>query len=166
MSDDAKRKWAEAIRAFSLAHNTAHYTYGILPYAGPATAGRKVQQMLRDIARDIANNVPQTLEERAFLNQLLLALADGRDVLAELHIDRPKVGHRKADPLNRDLTQMVDWLIADGMTKTTAFEKTAAILHKGIDAVRKGYYKGKRVENDMRQRMLAIEEALPEGEKR
>jgi hypothetical protein len=68
---EAHVKRAEAAwRALFLAHGAAHHTYGVLAYAREATAGRTVQQMLRDIA----NNGPQTLTlaELAFLNQLLL----------------------------------------------------------------------------------------------
>jgi len=141
MSNDAERETAEALRALFLRHNATHHTHGVYGYAQYAAGARTVPALLRDVAA----NGPQTAEERVFLHQLLLAVAEGRDVRKELRIDAEKVGHKPPQTaLNADIVRELQQREADGQTATDAVAAVANITGKTPDAVRKIWQRAKR----------------------
>lgn len=160
-----------------VAHNAAVHRDGLHHWARLAAGERTIPELLAALADSIAmrstrsripavHKVAFTIDERIFLIQLLAAIADGRDVRAELRIDRSKVKHRKANPLMRDLTIMVDSLIGSGLGKMAAYRQTGRGAGMEWDAVRKQYEKGKLWEKDVHRRMRAAEKAHAKVEKR
>ena len=160
-------KTTTSLRAAFLAHNADWHRDGLYLEARRAAGSRAVTETLRAIADSIAKNkMAPTVDERVFLIQLLHAVARGADVAKMLRIGRPKSGHRKANPLTRDLTLMVDYLRAGGLGITAARKQTAAIVGMEQEAVRKAYAVGKLLEKDIHRRMREAEKAHAKAEKR
>jgi len=141
MNNSAKRETSKALRALFLRHNAAHHTFGVLEYAVRAAGSRTMPVLLREVAA----NGPQTAEERVFLHQLLMALAEGRDVRKELRIPAPKIGHNPPQKaLNADIARELRQREADGEPPTKAVAEVAHIVGKEPEAVRQIRRRSKR----------------------
>jgi hypothetical protein len=140
MSDE-KWKTAEAVRALVLEHNAAHQIRGVNGYAMNAVRSRTMPELLRQIA----GNGPQTPQERAFLNALLRAIAEGRDARDELRIDPMKLGHK---PAEKELkAYIVSELRERGAGREVTgkdFADVGRLTGKSGDAVRKIWERAQR----------------------
>ena len=131
--------FVRSLRWQLLAYGGRWYRDGIYKSAQQAAGSRSVPELLRNIERD----GPQTIDEKALLSEVLLALADGHDVLKALRIDRRKVGHKEASPLNAHIVYEIDTLIGEGEEKSTAIALVANVLGREPGAVDKIYQRHK-----------------------
>lgn len=129
---------AMVIRArWALLAINARWRDGLYRSAMQAAGARSTPELLRDIGR---GGKKLTVDERAFLYELLLAIGDGRDVVKALRITPRKVGHRERSLLGLDIAREVRRHIkVDRAPPGEAIAAVATIVGKANDAVRKDY---------------------------
>ena len=150
---------AKSLRLAVLEREKRMRRYG-LQYEYGQTGATDVPSLLRTLARD----GPRTLDEKIFLEQLLLALAEGRDVRDELNL-RVKRGHRTHDPLVWRTAEAVDALVASGTRPADAYRAVAKGNTRTALTVKKNYERWKKWRAETMARMVAVEqERVKRGE--
>jgi hypothetical protein len=164
-----------AMRMKALQQNARQHRDGL--YLSARKAAHQSSTTIPELLRRIGHEGIKTIEgagpdyaskcvdELAFLDELLNAVADGRDVAKELRIDRPK--QRKASPLNVEISNLRDDLAAmPGINKGAAEQIIGAVAGLEPDAVRKQAKAGQVRKTTIQQRMSNADVAIPKGAKK
>ena len=107
---------ARQLRALVLRHNARWYRDGLYQSAQIAARARRLTE-INEYLRDLGNNGPQNVDDRAFLNELLQAVAAGYDIRPMLRIDKRNVGYRKKN-LGREIaTEVLVQRLSSGLRR-------------------------------------------------
>jgi hypothetical protein len=145
---------ARQMRAMMLRYNASWYRDGLYHSAQIAARARKLTQ-INAYLRDLSASGPKNVDDRAFLSELLEAIAAGFDVRPMLRLDKRNVGYRKKN-LGREIAAEVLRYMEEGEPPQAAKAAVAKILTKDPDAVRKDYERHaptiRKLQQDQRKR--------------
>jgi len=130
---------ARQFRAAVLRYNAGWYRDGLYHSAQIAARARNLKQT-DEYLRVLSSSGPQNVDDRAFLSELLGAIAAGFDVRPMLRLDKCNVGYRKKN-LGREIAAEVLRYMDEGEEAGAAIAAVKNILKKKDtdDSVRKAY---------------------------